>query len=113
MSQYDQGYYAAVASRNFEDAMNAAADASLALVNRQHAGDYVSAADYNALKKRAIHLQKCFDEVVAQRDESDEAIRVYRAVLSHYIHGDKLASKEKVNADLRNFAAQMGISWNG
>ena len=113
MSQYDRGYYEATAARHFQDAMDAAADVSLALVNRQHASNSVSMADYNSLKKRAIHLQKCFDEVVAQRDESDEAIRVYRAVLSHYIHGDKLASKEKVNADLRNFAAQMGISWNG
>lgn len=106
MSQYDRGFYEATAARNFQDAMDAAADASLALVNRQHAGEYVSMADY-------MVLQKQFNSVVAQREEIFDSVRVYRAVLSHYIHVDKLASKEKINADLRNFAAQMGISWGG
>lgn len=111
MSQYDRGYYEAMAARNFQDAMDAAADASLALVNRQHAGDYVSMADYMALRKQFNILLKDRDEVVAQRDSSQEAVRVYRAVLGHYVRGDKIVSAEKVKADLRGFAAQMGISW--
>jgi len=111
MSQYDQGYYAAVAARNFEDAMNAAADASLALVNRQHASNTVSMADYMDLRKRAIHLQKCFDEVVAQRDSSQEAMKVHRAVLTRYVREEKILDAAKLNADLRIMASQMGISW--
>lgn len=113
MSQYDQGYHAAVASRNFEDAMNAAADASLALVNRQHASNTVSMADYNALRKDFYALKKHFDGVVAQRDSSHESVLVYRAVLGHYIRGDKVVSAEKVKADILRFAAQMGINWDG
>lgn len=118
MSQYDRGYYEAMAARNFQDAMDAAADASLALVNRQHANDYVSMADYMALKKNYIEQRKQFDillkdrdGVVAQRDNAYESIDVHRAVLTHYIREEKILDAAKLNADLRSFAAKMGISW--
>lgn len=61
MSQYDKGYYDAMASRNFQDLLNAASDASMAMVNNRNRERVVSEADY-------LYLRQAFDDVVKQRD---------------------------------------------
>ena len=86
MSQYYRGFYEATAARHFQDAMDAVADASLALVDRGHNSNTIAQYEQaeNEWKAAYDEVHKRLDDIAGQRDDYYNAIKVFQAVLKNY-----------------------------
>ena len=112
--QYDRGYYEAQAARNFQDTLDAAADASVAFAERtstRRGEEMVPWSQYMELYRTLKAIAADADAIGAQRDEITAQRDLYMDTIRHFF--GQVIDRDKANAYLAQLAHERGVPWRG